>query len=308
MVALEGWTMGTRWSVRLVAPPSGLAQDLAGGIQAVLDKVVGQMSQWEPHSDLSRFNRSRGWQMLPPEFVTVLAAALEVARLSGGAFDPAIGALVDLWGFGPAGGNGTPPDADAIAEARETGGWSRIALDPLLLRARRIGSAQLDFSGIAKGFGVDQVAEWLIGRGLMHCLVEVGGEVRGSGLKPDGQPWWIDLETPPGLSLPLTRVALHQLSAATSGDYRRTFDHDGTYYAHSLDPRTGAPVSAGVASVTVLHPRCMMADAWATALTVLGPEAGMALAAAQDLAMLMVVRGDGEAQEHLSPALRAMMD
>jgi len=308
VVALEGWTMGTRWSVRIVSSAAGLPRDLAGGIQAVLDRVVAQMSHWDAGSDLSRFNRSRGWQRLPAEFVHVLDTALQVARLSDGAFDPAIGALVDLWGFGPAGATAAPPSPEAIGEAQAEGGWRHVALDSLGLRARRTGTAQLDFSGIVKGYGVDRVAEWLIGQGLVHCLVEVGGELRGSGLKPDGQPWWVDLETPPGLALPVTRVALHQLSTATSGDYRRVFDHDGARYAHSLDPRTGWPVKNGVASVTVLHPSCMLADAWATALTVLGAPAGMALAEAQDLAMLMVVRAPDGTRDHLSPALQAMLD
>ena len=305
---LAGGTMGTRWSVRVVARAGGPPASLAAGIQAVLDRVVAQMSHWEAGSDLSRFNRSRGWQGLPPEFILVLDTALQVARLSDGAFDPAIGSLVDLWGFGPPGAGAAPPSPEAIAEALGKGGWHQILLDSLGLRARRSGTAQLDFSGIAKGFAVDRVAQWLIGQGLVHCLVEVGGELRGSGLKPDGQPWWVDLEAPPGLALPMNRVALHQLSVATSGDYRRVFNHKGTRYAHSLDPRTGWPVKNGVASVTILHESCMLADAWATALMVLGEAAGMALAEAQGLSALMVVRENGRARESLSPALQAMRE
>ncbi|WP_182911920.1 FAD:protein FMN transferase [Sphingomonas cavernae] len=301
--------MGTSWSVRLVAPPAGLP-DVTPGIERVLDRVVAQMSNWEAGSDISRFNRSPtgAWQLPPPEFMTVLDAALGVARLSGGAFDPAIGALVNLWGFGPAGPRTAPPEDSAIAEALARSGWTRIEHDMPGLRARRTVAVDLDFSGIAKGFGVDQLSEWLTAQGLSHHLVEIGGELRGSGLKPDGQPWWIDLEAPPGLGLQLNRVALHGLSVATSGDYRRWFEHDGARHAHSLDPRTGRPIANGVASVTVLHPSCTMADAWATALTVLGAEAGLALAEKQGLAATFVERTEGVAREWQSTTFKAMLD
>nr|WP_184015928.1 FAD:protein FMN transferase [Sphingobium boeckii] len=302
--------MGTTWSVRIAAPSGGISQPIGAGIQSALDRVVTQMSHWDQASDLCRFNRVRSdaWQSLPIEFFTVLEAALAVAHESEGAFDPALGALVDLWGFGPAGTRAAPPAPDAIAQARDGLGWRAIAIDRRGLRARHDGSATLDFSGIAKGFGVDQVADYLIGQGILHFLVEVGGELRGCGLKPDGQPWWVDLEAPPGITLPVNRVALHQLSVATSGDYRRHFEHEGARYAHSIDPRTGWPVNAGMASVTVLHPSCMMADAYATALTVLGLDQGCALAERLDIAAILVARGDKGAREWLSPAAMRMLD
>lgn len=291
--------MGTTWSLVAVSAPG----DTARTVQAALDRVVAQMSQWEPDSDLSRFNRAAPdtWRGVPPEFARVLRAGLEVSAASGGAFDPAMGALSDLWGFG-ATPRSTAPDGAAIDAARAPAG--AIAFDGPGLRARRAGPAQLDFSGIAKGFGVDLAAQSLLRHGLRHFLLEVGGELRGQGLKPEGEPWWVDIETPPGLRAPPLRVALHELSVATSGNYRRWLDADGRRHAHTLDPRTGRPVENDVASVTVLHENCMMADAWATALTVLGPEAGMALAAERDIAARMLA---GEA-EHLSPALRAMLD
>jgi thiamine biosynthesis lipoprotein len=292
--------MGTGWSLRAVSPPAGVAD----GVQAALDRVVAQMSQWEPESDLSRFNRAPPgqWRMLPPEFVTVLKAGLDVAAASGGAFDPAMGALSDIWGFGAAPAPLAAPDDTAIAEA--LAGKGPIELDAAGLRARRMGRARLDFSGIAKGFGVDKAAEWLLARGLRHFLLEVGGELRGEGLKPDGQPWWVDIEAPPGVILAPLRAALHRLAIATSGDYRRWLDVGGRRYGHTLDPRSGRPAENRVRSVTVLHPRCMLADAWATALAVLGPDEGLALAERHGLAVRMVVGG----AEHLSPALREMLD
>ena len=297
-----GETMGTSWSARLVAPPEGIAH----GIQAELDRVVAEMSHWVPDSALSRFNRSEPgrWQPLPSGFARVLATALEVAEKSDGAFDPAMGALVDLWGFGPPGPRTGIPSEAEIAAARAASG--RAHIEQAGRRARRTAPAALDLSGIAKGHGVDRVAEMLRGMELRDFLVEIGGELRGEGIRPDGQPWWVDLEPVPGSRLAPLRAALHGLSIATSGDYRRSFAHGGRNYAHSLDPRTGRPLVNGVASVTVLHPSCMLADAWATALTVLGP-AGMALAAHEGLAAHMVVREDMGFVEHLSPALQAML-
>ncbi|RZJ98463.1 MAG: FAD:protein FMN transferase [Novosphingobium sp.] len=290
--------MGTGWTLSAVSPPPGTAEL----VQAALDRVVAQMSQWERDSDISRFNRAAPgtWQRLPPEFARVLKAALTVAELSQGAFDPALGTAVDLWGFGPA-----PAPDDAPAEAMTTAAIAGgIDFDGPGLRARRNASARLDLSGIAKGFGADLAAEHLLAGGLRHFLLEVGGELRGHGITPAGQPWWVDIERPPQARTAPLRVALHDLSVATSGDYRRWLDTGGQRHIHTLDPRTGRPVTNAVRSVTVLHESCMMADAWATALTVLGPAEGMARAARQDLAVHMIA---GE-EEYLSPALRAMLD
>lgn len=295
--------MGTTWSARVVSAPDGLG----ARIQAVLDGVVAEMSHWEAGSDLSRFNRSAPgrWQPLRPGFAHVLSAALDVAARSGGAFDPAMGLLADLWGFGPAGARtGLPTDGE-IAAALTVSGRAHIEQDGR--RARRTAPASLDFSGIAKGYGVDAAAEMLRSIGLSDFLIEVGGELRGEGIKPDGQPWWVDLESVPESSLPPLRVALHGLAIATSGDYRRTFAHAGRSYAHTLDPRTGRPLRNGVASVSVLHPCCMLADAWATALSVLGFE-GMTLAEREGLAAHMVVRAESGFDEHISPMLRNMLD
>jgi thiamine biosynthesis lipoprotein len=297
--SFAGETMGTRWSLRVVAPPA----NAVAGVQAALDRVVAQMSQWEAESDLSRFNRTSPgrWQSLRPEFARVLKAALEVAGASGGAFDPAMGALTDLWGFGPATAPRSAPSVAASDGALTTKG--AIEFDGPGLRARRTGEGRLDFSGIAKGFGVDLAADWLLGQGAAHFLLEVGGELRGEGIKPDRQPWWIDVEQPPGSALPPLRVAAHGLAVATSGNYRRWLDAGGRRYSHTLDPRTGRPIDNGVQSVTVLHPQCMLADAWATALTVLGVKAGMALAEEQGLAA-RIIADDGE---FLSPALMEML-
>ncbi|SEJ32503.1 thiamine biosynthesis lipoprotein [Sphingobium sp. AP50] len=286
--------MGTSWSAQVVDPPAGCLT----AIEAVLARIIEQMSNWEPDSVISRFNRLTvgEWMPIPDEMRTVLAAGLEMARLSSGAFDPAIGRLVDQWGFGP----GTQSVSETIPAP-----WTRIEIDGW--RARRLADVTLDFSGIAKGFAVDAVATELRALGVVHFLVEIGGELRGDGIRPDFQPWWVDVEAPPDLIVPTLRVALCDLAIATSGDYRRFRLADESRLSHSIDPATGAPIAQGVASVTVLHEQTMMADAWATAITVMGPDKGMKLATRHDLAARLVLRTSAGAQEYMTPRLAAML-
>ena len=290
--------MGTSWSACLVDPP----ENSLAAIEATLARVIDQMSNWEAGSVISRFNRlpPGQWLDLPPDMRTVLRAGLDMARLSDGAFDPAIGHLVDRWGFGPAALPAPTPFPAGPAP------WTCIELDGA--RARRMADVALDFSGIAKGFAVDALADALRALGVTNFLVEIGGELRGDGIKPDVQPWWVDVEAPPGLPVPTLRVALCGLAIATSGDYRRFRMDDGRRLSHSIDPATGAPIASGVASVTVLHDSAMMADAWATAITIMGPDAGMKLATRHNLAARLVLRASQGAREYMTPALAAMLD
>lgn len=307
--AFGGATMGTTWSVKAVLPATTDLAALEAMVQRALDGVVAEMSPWEPLSDLSRYNRAAAgsWTTLPPATATVLRRAIEIAEASHGAFDPTLGALTDLWGFGPRPFSGGPPLAADIARLRDAGGWKRLTLDGDALF--QPGGLRLDLNGIAKGFGADRAAASLERAQVKSYLVEVGGELRGMGAKPDGQPWWVELERPPAANdSEKTVVALHDLAVATSGDYRRFFDHDGRRYAHTLDPVTGAPTANPTVSVTVLAKDCMSADAWATALTVMAPDAALAFAAKHDLAALIVSRGATGLEERLSPALQAMLD
>lgn len=317
--------MGTTWSVRLVAVADLSRERFQHAVQRCLDDVVAQMSTWDETSDLCRFNRAPAgtWQALPPEFFTVLQHACAVAQLSEGAFDPTAGALVDLWGFGPV-GRAAPaspaaarkapevlPDATRLAEARRRIGWHRLTLDAHSRSAFQPGGLSIDLSAIAKGFAVDQVARRLTALGIDSHLVEVGGELRGSGVKPDGRPWWVALEHPQALALPAatgthTVIALHGLCVATSGDYRRGFEHEGVRYSHTVDPRDGWPIRHSLASVTVLHADCMSADAWSTALTVLGPRDGLAFAERHGLAALFVLRAREGYEELASTAFEAL--
>lgn len=299
VVDLAGETMGTVWRVRCAVPAAFDMAALRATIVRRLAGVVAEMSHWEPDSRLSRFNRASAgsWTKLPPDFATVIAAGLDIAARSGGAFDPAIGRLVDLWGFGPRPHTRVPSDAQ-VAGALAVSGWQRLAFDRSAGWLRQPGGVALDLSGIAKGYAVDAVARLLREQNVAHALVEIGGECLGLGVRPDLDPWWVDIEMPPGADIAPLRVALHGLAVATSGDYVRGH--------HTLDPRTGRP-ARGVTSLSVLHPSAMIADAWASALTVLGPDAGAALATREGLAVRCVYRAEEGVREWLSPGLAAML-
>lgn len=292
--------MGTEWSALIAAPSAGLADALTGS----LDESIAALSQWEPASALSRFNRAPlgGWRTLDPILAHVLAAASAIGQASGGAFDPAAGALSELWGFGAGGPRRDMPDQMRISEALARCGIDGIEFDGS--RARRLRSVALDVAGIGKGHAVDRLAETARAHGCDDFLVEIGGEFVGSGIRLDGQPWWVQLEDPPLMTLTPLRIAAHGIAVATSGDYRRYIPTGTERLGHTIDPRTGRPITNGVVSVSVIAADCMTADGWATALTVLGPEGGLELATREDLAARIVTR-DGV--ERLSPALTAML-
>ncbi|UGQ45047.1 FAD:protein FMN transferase [Massilia endophytica] len=307
----SGETMGTTWSVRVVEGwPADHGTD-AAALQAELDAVVAQMSHWEADSDLGRFNRAPAgsWHVLPEAFFHVLSFAMDVSRESGRACDPCAGEIVNLWGFGPHGRFGqpdfVPPSPQAVQDAMRR--QRSIELDAPRRRAFQPGGVQLDLSAVAKGYAVDCLARHLDGAGVANYLVEVGGELRGAGVKPDGLPWWVSLESPEQSAGEIV-AALHGLAVATSGDYRRYFMHEGRRHAHTIDPRTGTPVSNGVSSVTVVHELCMAADAWSTAMTVLGARDGVALAERKGLAVHFLVREEGGLREYMSSAMRAMLE
>ena len=286
---LSGETMGTTWSVRLANPAFAPLAPVQAAIEDALATVVTQMSHWEPESELSRFNHSApgSRHRLSPEFFAVLQSACDWARDSAGAWDPTIGPLVDAWGFGP---HGSPriPRAEALGEALALVGFDQLALDAETRSALQPGGVRLNLSGIAKGFAVDHVHERLQALGFTDVLVEVGGELRASGRRPDGAPWRVAVADP--ADGPPRSIALQDCAIATSGDRWHAFEHAGRRYSHTLDPRTGEPVRHALASVTVLHAQCMQADALATVITVLGPAEGLAFAQRHGLAVLLCER------------------
>jgi thiamine biosynthesis lipoprotein len=309
---LAGATMGTTWSVKFVGTDTN-ASSVREPIEAALHRVIAQMSPWEASSDLCRFNASAaaGWQTLPAEFASVIGCALRIAMETDGAYDPTMGALVDLWGFGATPLRSHPPAQEDLHHARLASGWRQLEFDPKGPQLRRLSAARLDLNGIAKGFAVDLLAATLRERGIHHALVEIGGELSGTGVKPDGTPWWVTIDRPvAGLLLEaMPLIALHQLAIATSGN-ERSFAIGGQQFSHTIDPRTGIPIANGMVMATVLHASCMEADAYATALMVMGPEAGMAFAKQHKLAALCLFRpdgGDSGVVERISPELDAML-
>lgn len=317
-----GTSMGTSWSVK-AAMDNGALAPLTPALQATLDTVVEQMSHWLIDSNLGRFNRAPAgsWHTLPEPFFSVLEYALAVSEDSGGAYNPCAGSLVNLWGFGP-GLDAVPrfdqqhfqaPAAPAVAAHLRKG--SEIILDRAGKRAFQPGGVQLDLSSVAKGFAVDQLARCLDSHGVHHYLAEIGGELRGAGMRPDRSPWWVELEGVPdepapadsGAATAPTIVALHGMAVATSGDYRRQFSYAGGRASHTLDPRTGYPIANRVASVTVLHRHCMAADALSTALSVLGLADGLRFANQRELAARFLLRGERGLEEHQSDAWRGLL-
>ncbi|MFT3907756.1 MAG: FAD:protein FMN transferase [Steroidobacteraceae bacterium] len=305
---LQGTSMGTQWTVKAVGPQGALPASWRAGIEHELQRVVAQMSNWDVSSDLCRYNiaPAGSWVALPAECLEVVGTALVIAAESGGAFDPTAGALVNCWGFGPAPRRTVPPDALEIARALRRVGWSRIAMHAERRSLWQPGGVTLDLCAIAKGFAVDQIACWLEQQGVAHYLIEVGGELRGQGCKPDGLPWWVEMEMPSPGGLPGTRIALEGLAVATSGDYRRGFEHEGERFAHTLDPRTGCPVQHAMASVSVVHASCMHADALATAITVLGPQAGFDWAERRGIAARLILRTPRGLMERCTSELLAL--
>ena len=303
--------MGTTWSVRLVASPGADLERLRQSVEAEFALITAQMSAWEPDSLLSRFNRAPpGTSIeLPAEFCAVLDCALRVAAETDGAYDPTIGSLVNLWGFGPAGRTSLPPQESAVALATRPGGWRPPVFDRDARILTQPGGIILNVCAIAKGYAVDRAASFLRESGCGNALVEIGGELRGEGVKPDGSPWWVAIDNPHARSSFQEEivVALHYLSVATSGDHQRQFEHGGRRYSHLIDPRTGRPVSGALRGVTVMHAECMAADAYSTALMVMGAEEGMAFASARNLPALFVVEEGGTPRWRLSPALSAML-
>ncbi len=310
---VAGRSMGTTWSARILVPP-GVDTDLEAALQRELNEIVAQMSHWEEASLLSRFNRAPGgsWHALPPQFYDVADFALRVHEDTAGVYDPAAGALVNLWGFGPHGrhdGAGfRAPSAPEVAGLLARRAGATPQLDRGGRRLLQPGGAILDFSSIAKGYGVDRLGICLERLGVRHYLVEVGGELRGAGMKPDGEPWWVEIEgVPDAPAAPQAIVALHGLAIATSGDYRSYFEDGKRRASHTLDPRTGQPIANGVASCTVLASTCMVADALSTALTVMGVAPGLAFADARGIAARYLVRREGALAEHTSAAWRELL-
>ncbi|MEX0623828.1 FAD:protein FMN transferase [Saccharospirillum sp.] len=287
--------MGTSYTVSLVAKESE-ARALDTEVRTAIEEVNLAMSTYLPRSDVSRFNESPvdGWIAVSPMTAEVVSLALEVAEASNGAFDPTVGPLVDLWGFGPKETTDQVPTESDIEAALAMVGWQAIEVDSTANKLRKSAPRQLDLSAIAKGYAVDQVASLLEVRGFENYMVEIGGEMRFSGSKPDNMPWRVAIETPDSEQRSVYKVLeVSDGAMATSGDYRNFFEQDGQRYSHTLDPETGYPIRHNLVSATVLGERSVLSDAYATAFMVMGAEDAMTLAGELDLAVYLIQR-DGE--------------
>jgi thiamine biosynthesis lipoprotein len=289
--ALNGATMGTRWSALFFMAQGHDPEPIQAALQAAVDAVDAQMSTWNKASDLMRLNAALvgDWVAVPEQLREVLRLGLEAGRATGGAFDIGMGDAVMAWGFGP---QDAAPDRirEAMTANRQP---AHTALEIAGTHVRKSAPVALDLNGIAKGYGVDRLANTLRAHGIENALVGIDGEMRALGLRPDGQAWTIAVEAPdPDRRAPHSILALEEAAVATSGDYRHWIEVQGRRLSHTMDPDRRAPLLASPASVTVVARTCAEADAWATALMVMGFERGAACAQKRGLNALFQLRDD----------------
>lgn len=302
---LSGEAMGTTWQVTVAAPLSAGGRDqLKSAIADRLEEIEAKMSHWREDSEVSRFNRSPAGEAVPvsEETARVVAFAQEVRAQSGGAFDVTVARIVAAGGFGP---DALVPGVDDVLRAG--GEHLRVSLDPPSLEAGDPNVA-IDLSGVAKGYAVDQAAALLESAGHRDFLIEVGGELRAKGRRPGGDPWMVGIEAPdPAERRIQIRIALTDESIATSGNYRLFREgKKGDLESHLVDPRTGETAGKPFRSVSVIHAEAMTADAWATALFVLGEEKGLATAEELGIAVCFLkLREDGAVEEKMTAGFEA---
>ena len=292
--------MGTYYKVTYVldaeqqANPEFLTEHLQIEIDKKLELVNDQMSTYRPNSELSLLNKSALSYEVSTATRGVIQSALTIFKESNGAFDITVGPLVNLWGFGPDKRVTKAPSSEIIAQKKESIGSQYISIENNVIHKAHP-DLYLDLSSIAKGYGVDVIAEYLASLGINNYLVDIGGELRAKGTKPANNDWRLAVETPSSKEMSVQRVIdIGDNAIATSGDYRNYFEADGIRYSHTIDPATGKPITHNLASVTVIYPNCKMADGYATAITVLGPEAGFAFAKKHKLAVFLLVKEGDE--------------
>jgi thiamine biosynthesis lipoprotein len=292
--ALNGPTMGTRWSALFHMPKSFDPRPAQQFLAAEVTKVDRQMSSWKPNSDVMRLNAAvpGEWVDVPEELLEVLSYGLRIGRISGGAFDIGVGDAVVAWGFGTAPAD--PERIRAALAAPRRPAHEVLEIDADNCRVRKLAPLSIDLSGIAKGYGVDRLAGVIEALGIPGALVGLDGELRAIGLQPDGTSWTIAVECPDHASrVPSAILALENAAVATSGDYRHWVELCGRRLSHTMDPRRGRPLATSPASVTVVAATCIEADAWATALMVKGTLEGATIARRMGIHALFLDRGEG---------------
>ena len=312
-----GAAMGTSWHVSVTgADDDGSRAEVTAIVARVLEDAERHLSAYDENSELARLNAdpSTDWQDVSPTLFAVLRDARDASELTGGTFDVTVAPLLALWGFDAAAPGATapfdPPDAARVAAVLRSVGYRRLELrkTPRPAVRRLVPGMRLTVDGIAPGHAVDQIADELLAHGWRDFIVEIGGEVRAHGQRPEGGPWRIAVEAPLAAARePLAGVRLRDAAISTSGDYRDVrVDSRGGRHSHTIDPRNGRTVTGRLTSVTVIDQRAARADACATALMVMGTEAGLAWAKELRVPVLFVERTDTPGQWRLveSPAFR----
>jgi len=309
---ISGPAFGTEYHISVVlTEDQERLENLSQGITDILESVDASMSTWREDSELSRFNQAPDqslWFPVSDSLYAVLATARAVSGLSNGAFDVTVGPVVNLWGFGPDARPETVPDDETLALALASTGYEKLELreEPRAIRARS--RQYVDLSAIAKGYAVDVVATYLENEGVEAFLVEIGGEIRTAGRKPGGDLWRLAVEEPVSGQRQVNRVvALEEGAMATSGDYRNYYESQGQRYSHTIDPETGKPVTHNLASVTVIAPTAMEADAWATTFSVMGFEKSRELASERDMAAYFIVRKEDGFESEVTSAFSSYL-
>ena len=308
---LAGPVMGTSFSVKLVDPPVNVGRDELGQrIEARLEAIEARFSTYRPSSEVSRLNNRLVTEPIrvSAELCSVVEAAIGISRRTNGAFDITVGPLVNLWGFGPDGDRVSPPSDDTVAEARASVGYQMLETDcesPTIRKA--LPGVYIDLSAYVKGYAVDQIAAILDDSDIANYLVEIGGELRMRGHNAERKNWAIAIEEPTDdARIVQSVIHISDSAVATSGDYRNFFEHAGIRYSHTIDPRTGRPVAHAAAAVTVVDDTAADADALATALLVLGPDEGLALAEHENIAAYFLVRDRDDIRERASGPFKAL--
>ncbi|MFK7778305.1 MAG: FAD:protein FMN transferase [Gimesia sp.] len=309
----EGPTMGTHYHITICDAPSEKVDValLKKEVDRLLQSINQQMSTYIKDSELSRFNQNQSddWFEVSPELLKVVESGIEISKESAGAFDMTVGPLVNLWHFGPDPGEKTIPDNSQIEAARKNVGYQHIELrDDQPALKKLIPDVYLDLSAIAKGYAVDAVGLYLESQSIENYLVEIGGEMRARGHNQKRLPWSVGIEKPVSETRVVQKiVSLENLAMATSGNYRNFFEVDGKTYSHTIDPRTGRPVKHALASVTVVGENCMICDALATCLMVLGPEEGYNWAKEKNFAAYFIVKTEHGFTERYSPRWQELL-
>jgi thiamine biosynthesis lipoprotein len=299
---IKGYTMGTGYSVMWPSISNVQAEIVQQKIEAELVKINQQMSTYDSNSEISQFNQASApfTQTISPEFADVLNLSLEIHSLSQGYFDISVGPLVNLWGFGPDKLTKLAPSEEQIQQAQSQIGLDVISLEGL--RLSKLANRYLDLSAIAKGFAVDEVANLIEGLGIESYLVEIGGEIRVKGQKPEGLSWKVAVEAPDFSERRVQKILpLKDVAMATSGDYRNYFEDKGQRFSHSIDPFTAKPVKHKLASVTIIDEHCARADALATAMLVMGEQKAKEFAVQKGIKAYLIVREEHSFTEYLSP-------